>query len=88
MSHRKDDPEEMERMSAWLAAACQNLGVERTVLDTFQDELLALIGTVAHGPSRPGAPLTAYLVGYAAGSQGKDPHQLIESLQGAARNWN
>ena len=64
MAH-KDDPEKMAKLAAWLEAAAEELGVDPSVVTDNQTDLLGLIDTVAHGPSRPGAPLTAFLVGYA-----------------------
>ncbi|HEX7662349.1 MAG TPA: DUF6457 domain-containing protein [Pseudonocardiaceae bacterium] len=70
MADQKDDPEKMARMRAWLAAVSAELGVEDEVLSRVEAPLLDLIAQVAHGPSRPGAPLTAFLVGVAAGRGG------------------
>ena len=83
MSH-KDDPEKMAKMAAWLDTAAAELGVEPSLIDENKEALLGLINTVAHGPSRPGAPLTAFLVGYAAASQSRDPHELVELLENRA----
>ncbi len=55
-------------MRRWLEAVCQELDIEPTVLDDNIDPLLDLIRDVAHGPSRPAAPLTAFLVGISAGA--------------------
>ncbi|EFU80251.1 molybdopterin-guanine dinucleotide biosynthesis protein [Mobiluncus curtisii] len=65
--NRKDDPEKMAKMAAWLQAASRELQLPGETIVPIQEELLNLISEVAHGPSRPGAPLTAFLVGYAAG---------------------
>ncbi|MGO1592054.1 MAG: DUF6457 domain-containing protein [Ancrocorticia sp.] len=86
MAH-KDDPEKMAKMAAWLDAAGAEIGVDPSVMADNQTALLDLINTVAHGPSRPAAPLTAFLVGYAAASQGRDPHELIELLENRAAGW-
>jgi hypothetical protein len=45
---------------------------------------------VAHGVARPAAPLTAFLVGVAAGRAGADPtrtRQLTEQVAAMARSW-
>lgn len=79
MSERKDDPAKMEQMRQWVQAAAKEIRLRpETVLDV-EAPLLKLIGKVAHGPTRPGAPLTAYLAGYAAG-KGEDPEEVIASL--------
>lgn len=59
----------MTIMRDWLERVCTELDVDPAVLDSTTTPLLALIRDVAHGPSRPGAPLTAFLVGLAAGSR-------------------
>ena len=64
--HRKDDPEKMAKMAAWLQAVSRELQLPEETIAPVQEELLNLISEVAHGPSRPGAPLTAFLVGFAA----------------------
>lgn len=78
-----DDPEKMARMRAWLAAVSAQLELPAEVMTSVETPLLDLIATVAHGPSRPGAPLTAFLVGYAAG-KGGDATALIADVQALA----
>lgn len=63
-----DETEKMAAMDRWLNDVCHELGVDRAVLDANTWSLLRLIKDVAHGPSRPGAPMTAFLVGLASGS--------------------
>lgn len=87
MAH-KDDPEKMAKLAAWLEAAAEELGVDPSVVTDNQTDLLGLINTVAHVPSRPGAPLTAFLVGYAAASQGRNPSELVELLEKRAQGWD
>ncbi len=55
-------------MRRWLDEVCAELDIDPSVLDSTTDPLLDLIRDVAHGPSRPAAPLTAFLVGIAAGA--------------------
>ncbi|KAE8762615.1 DUF6457 domain-containing protein [Georgenia thermotolerans] len=69
---RGDESEKMAAMNRWLDAVCAELDVDRAVLDANSAALLALISDVAHGPSRPGAPVTAFLVGLAAARAGGD----------------
>ncbi|GAA1644035.1 hypothetical protein GCM10009790_26770 [Georgenia ruanii] len=69
---RGDEAEKMAAMNRWLDAVCAELDVDRAVLDANSSALLALISDVAHGPSRPGAPVTAFLVGLAAARAGGD----------------
>nr|WP_308309217.1 DUF6457 domain-containing protein [Streptomyces sp. CHD11] len=53
----------------WTAAPKAALGIEP---EADRALLLALAGDAAHGVALPAAPLTAFLVGYAAG-QGAGP---------------
>ncbi len=85
-NNKKDDPEKMAQMHRWLTDVREHLQLEDNPLETVESELLSLIGTVAHGPSRPGAPLTAFLTGYACG-KGADAEELISQLQDLAENW-
>lgn len=63
----KDSPREMAAMNAWLDRACAALEVDRAEVAAVTPEMLRLIGEVAHGPSRPAAPLTAFALGVMAG---------------------
>ena len=54
-------------MTEWVTAVRQELGLEDTVdADALVDKVLDLTADVAHGVSRPAAPVTAYLLGLAA----------------------
>ncbi|OKL55030.1 hypothetical protein BSZ39_01060 [Bowdeniella nasicola] len=59
----------MAIMHTWLDDVCTTLDLDRTILDRMTPEMLDLIRIVAHGPSRPGAPMTAFLVGLGAGQR-------------------
>ncbi|MDY5589558.1 MAG: DUF6457 domain-containing protein [Arcanobacterium sp.] len=87
MAPHKDDPEVMARMQRWLTAVSHELGVNTDLIEENQKPLLDLISAVAHGPSRPGAPLTAFLVGYAAASTDTAPKELAARLQQLAENF-
>ena len=58
----------MNPLDAWIATAGDALGVDRAAMQ--RDLLLDLTRDVAHGVARPAAPLTAFLVGLAAGRAG------------------
>jgi hypothetical protein len=58
----------MNPLDAWLAEAGDALGVDPGAMQ--RDLLLDLTRDVAHGVARPAAPLTAFLVGLAAGKSG------------------
>jgi Domain of unknown function (DUF6457) len=53
----------MSTMEEWITEAKAELGID---LDVDVTELLALAKLVAHKVARPAAPVTAFLVGYAA----------------------
>ena len=58
-------------LSDWVAAVARELGLGEVPPGTV-DMVLDLTADVAHGVSRPGAPVTAFLVGLAAG-RASDP---------------
>lgn len=60
----------MNTLEEWTAAICAELGIA-TPID--RDLLLEMTREVAHGVARPAAPLTAYLVGLAAGASPDPP---------------
>lgn len=57
--------EMLETLERWSALLASELGIADVDIDI--DALLALAGVAAHAVLRPAAPLTTYLVGYAAG---------------------
>ncbi len=76
----------MNRLDEWVAAACVELG-----LDPHDDAVptglvLSLAKDVAHQVVRPGAPVTAYLLGLAVG-RGADPEQTAARLSALAGRW-
>lgn len=77
-----DETEKMAVMDRWLGEVCAELGLDRSVLDANTVTMLALIKEVAHGPSRPGAPMTAFLVGLAAGTASSDPAAQAAAVPG------
>ncbi|MEU1605652.1 DUF6457 domain-containing protein [Micromonospora matsumotoense] len=74
----------MTVLDDWVTAACAELGLDPaevsvpTVLDLARD--------VAHQVVRPGAPVTAYLLGVAVG-RGADPAAAAARLSGLAAEW-
>lgn len=55
-------------LSEWVTAVARELGLEDSVDSAAMvDMVLDLTSDVAHHVSRPGAPVTAFLVGVAAG---------------------
>ncbi|MEV0325023.1 hypothetical protein CA850_21375 [Micromonospora echinospora] len=74
----------MTRMDDWVAAACAELDLDPTGVPV--PEVLDLARDVAHNVLRPGAPVTAYLLGLAVG-RGADPAATAARLGGLARSW-
>ncbi|SCE75787.1 hypothetical protein GA0074696_0663 [Micromonospora purpureochromogenes] len=74
----------MTVMDDWVMAACAELGLDPaevpvpTVLDLAKD--------VAHQVLRPGAPVSAYLLGVAVG-RGADPTGAAARLSALAATW-
>lgn len=78
----------MSTLEDWTQAASAELGIE--VADDATTLVLDLARDVAHGVARPAAPLTAYLLGLAAGGAA-DPaaatRQFAERLSAMAKSW-
>ncbi|MEU8773206.1 NTP transferase domain-containing protein [Streptomyces sp. NPDC048606] len=72
-------------LEQWITAAKNELGID---LDVDTKTLLDLARDAAHGVARPAAPLTTFLVGYAAAraeATGADPaHAVAEASRKAA----
>ncbi|MGW0072826.1 DUF6457 domain-containing protein, partial [Streptosporangium sandarakinum] len=73
----------MNVLTEWTTLACRELGIDPSAVD--RDALLDLTKEVAHGVTRPAAPLTAYLLGLAQGA-GTAPSDAVERLTGLARD--
>jgi hypothetical protein len=74
----------MNELDRWVAAASAELGLDpadvqsKVVLDVARD--------VAHQVLRPGAPVTAYLIGVAVG-RGADPAAAAARISALALSW-
>ncbi|MGW6745738.1 NTP transferase domain-containing protein [Streptomyces sp. NPDC055025] len=69
-------------LDEWITAVKDELGIE---LDVDIHVLLDLARDAAHGVARPAAPLTTFLVGYAAARAGGDgPEAVAEAARKAA----
>lgn len=75
----------MSVLEDWINAACRELGLERCEID--RDLVLDLARDVAHGVARPGAPLTAYLLGLAVG-RGVPARDAAARLTEMAEAWD
>ena len=60
----------MNVLDEFVRTVCQALGVDKSVVD--QDLILELTKDVAHNVTRPAAPISAFIVGLAAGRAGGD----------------
>lgn len=74
----------MTTMDDWLAVACAEFDLDPADVDL--PRVLDLARDVAHHVLRPGAPVTAYLLGIAVG-RGADPATTAAGLARLARNW-
>ncbi|MEU9731017.1 NTP transferase domain-containing protein [Streptomyces sp. NPDC048002] len=68
-------------LDEWISAAKDELGID---LDVDIKVLLDLARDAAHGVARPAAPLTTFLVGYAAARAGGGPEAVAEAARKAA----
>jgi hypothetical protein len=71
-------------LEAWIEAATRELGLGPSDVPT--DMVLDLARDVAHGVVRPGAPVTAYLMGLAVG-RGADAADVADRLSELALSW-
>ena len=69
-------------LDEWVAAVCDELGVELTVDVRL---LLDVARDAAHQVERPAAPLTTFLVGYAAAQRGGGAEAVAEAAATAQR---
>lgn len=68
-----------EALEEWLQAACEELDLDPQ--DVSLPLILDLARDVAHGVARPAAPLSAFLVGLAAGRRGGDEQSQREAAR-------
>ncbi|MDL5202689.1 NTP transferase domain-containing protein [Streptomyces sp. ALI-76-A] len=68
-------------LDEWITAVKDELGID---LDVDTGALLDLARDAAHGVARPAAPLTTFLVGYAAALAGGGPEAVAEASRKAA----
>ena len=74
----------MNELDAWITAACAELGLQ--VDDVEPKAVLDVARDVAHQVLRPGAPVSAYLMGVAVG-RGADPSDVAARLSALALSW-
>ncbi|MET8305716.1 DUF6457 domain-containing protein [Micromonospora sp. NPDC005173] len=74
----------MTVMDDWVTAACAELDLDPTQVPV--PAVLDLARDVAHRVLRPGAPVSAYLLGLAVG-RGADPADAAARLSVLAGSW-
>jgi hypothetical protein len=74
----------MNELDAWVEAAAAELGL--TTSDVHPPAVLDVARDVAHQVLRPGAPVTAYLMGVAVG-RGADPDDVARRISALALGW-
>jgi hypothetical protein len=74
----------MTVMDDWVTAACAELGLDPAEVPV--PVVLDLAKDVAHQVLRPGAPVSAYLLGIAVG-RGADPAATARRLSELAGTW-
>jgi hypothetical protein len=74
----------MNELDRWVAAAVVELGLEPA--DAQTTAVLDVARDVAHQVLRPGAPVTAYLLGVAVG-RGADPAEAADRISALALKW-
>ena len=74
----------MNELDTWIAAACSEIGLQPGDVDA--KAVLEVARDVAHQVLRPGAPVTAYLMGVAVG-RGADPSDVATRLSALALSW-
>ncbi len=73
-----------ELLAKWWKSLSEALGVES---EADIQALLDLAGVAAHSIVRPAAPLTTFLVGYAAGVGSQSLAELIDQAEAAAEDF-
>ncbi|MFP5022195.1 DUF6457 domain-containing protein [Pseudonocardia phyllosphaerae] len=77
-------------MAEWVTAVAAELGLDDVDAVGTVERILDLTSDVAHGVSRPAAPVTAYLLGLAAGKADKPDDvvgELSERIVAKAESW-
>lgn len=65
----------------WLDAVSKELGVDPALTRSLVGDVLDMTAAVAHnGPARPAAPLTAFVVGLAAGKEAHSDADRVRAM--------
>lgn len=87
-----DSSDTTTELTEWITAVSRELGLEIALHDRDTvDVVLDLTSEVAHGVNRPSAPVTAFLIGVAAG-RADDPKVAVrdytEKVGNLAKGWH
>jgi hypothetical protein len=77
-------------MEEWVSQVCRELELDLVDPDLTVNQVLDLTADVAHGVARPAAPVTAFLIGLAAGRSTRPDEtvaELARTLGERAKNW-
>ena len=74
----------MNELDRWAEAAAAEFGLQSA--DVRTELVLDVARDVAHQVLRPGAPVTAYLMGIAVG-RGADPAEAAQRISALALSW-
>ena len=78
-------------MDRWLASVADALDLDLAVLNEVLAPVLDMVRDVAHGVSRPAAPLTAFVLGLATSAGGHPTPEGIRSgillVEQLVRDW-
>ncbi len=86
-----DASDDARALTEWVTAVARELGIEGAVGEAgMVDTVLDMTSDVAHGVNRPAAPVTAFLIGVAAG-RADDPAVAARDYSGKiaklAQGW-
>lgn len=73
------------QLDAWVHALATELGIDPAEVDV--QLLLDVARDAAHSVTRPTAPLTTFLVGYAAGKGAMSASQASATATALAKRW-
>jgi hypothetical protein len=78
-------------LDEWIAAARAELGIDPATDPALDMDIKALLDAArdaAHGVARPAAPLTTFLIGYAAARHGISPAEAARRIAALAERWS
>jgi hypothetical protein len=81
----EDDDKRLARWAAQLTVTLADAGFPVDDLEVDVDAVLGLAGRAAHAVIRPAAPLTTFIVGYAAGAAVAAGRNADEAIADATR---